>query len=379
MVSGVKSVLYLSKVSEIGGAEISLQTLVGNLRGTDFWPVVVLGQGGPLRQRLEEMDIKVYVYPLDWCHLNNPLPFMRTIAFLRRIIKREDIKLIHANTLWDNQYGVISAKLARIPHILHVRGFSKDQYSWKSLYHLGSMIICNSEYTCSQFINSSRFRKRVEVIYNGIDTNIFKPDSKKRSDMREHYRFSINDFVMGMAGRFVEDKGFLQILKSILHVINKNRNYKIIICGDDKCYYSESDYHERLRAFIRTNKLEDQILLAGFVEDMPAFYNAIDLFLLPSKREPFGRVLVEAMATHIPTVASRVDGVPEVVDHEKTGYLVDPRDAVGWCRYIDKLVSNEFLRKAFGEAGRRKVLEKFTRDHVTSKVVSIYRELIDDS
>jgi len=378
LVKDIKSVLYLNKGGEIGGAEVSLQTLVGSLEGTGYRPVVALGQEGLLGKRFERMSVKNYLIPLNWCQTSNPFPFFRTIRSLRHIIKKEGIKLIHSNMHYDNQYGVISARLARIPHILHVRNYSRgEKYSWKEFYRLGSVAICNSYYTSDQFVISSGFKKRVEVVYNGVDCDKFKPDLKKRNRLRRDYGFDSTDFVMGMAGRFIEDKGFLPLLNCVLPILRRNQNYKIIMCGDDKCYYSEPDYLERMRSVIGKNNLGNQVVISGFIEDMPSFYNGLDLFLLPSKKEPFGRVLIEAMATKIAIVASNVDGVPEVVGHGKTGCLVNPQDPNGWCECIDKLSSDEPLRKQFGEAGRREVLAKFTSEHVTSKVVSIYNELID--
>ncbi len=370
-----KSILYLNRISEIGGAEVSLQELMGSLEGTGYWPVVVLGGEGPLLQRLQGMGIEAYTFPFETCHYKNPLPFIRTIIFLKNIIKKHRIKLIHSNMFWDNQYGVISAKLSRIPHVLHVRGFVNSQYTWKSFYCLGTVVICNSQHTCHQFICATGFKKRVEVVYNGIDVNLFKPDRMKRSATRKNYGFTDNDFVMGMAGSIIEEKGQFQLLKSIHSILIENRNYKVLIAGNNKIG-PESDYYERIKAFIANNKLEDQVLLLDFVEDMPSFYNALDVFLLPSFKEPFGRVLIEAMATKIPIVASNVDGVPEVVGHGKTGYLVDSKDGEGWRQHIKRLVDNEGLRKELGEVGRQRVIDNFTLDHVTSRIVSIYNSLI---
>jgi len=374
-VKDIKSILYINMISEIGGAEVSLQVLMESLEGTGYRPVVVLGKRGPLLQRLQGMGIKTYIFPFETCHYKNPLPFIRTIVFLRNIVKKHRIKLIHSNMFWDNQYGVVSAKLSRIPHVLHVRGFLNSQYTWKSFYCLGTVVICNSQHTCHQFIHAAGFKKRVEVVYNGVDVNVFKPDGKKRRAIRRNYGFTDNDFVMGMAGSIIEEKGQLQLLKSIHSILNENRNYKVLIAGSNKIG-PESDYYERIKGFIRRNKLEDQVSLLGFVENTPSFYNALDLFLLPSLREPFGRVLIEAMATKIPVVASRVGGVPEVVEHGKTGYLVDSKEGDSWRKYINRLADNEALRNEFGESGRQRVIEKFTVHHTTSKIVSIYNGLI---
>lgn len=377
MPTSSNKVLFLIKNSNIGGAQISLQTLVAHLRDGDFQPVVVVGENGPLCQRLEKINTKFYIYPIENIHLSNPIPFMRTIKFLRHIIKYEGIRLIHTNSHVDNQYGVIAAKLARVPHILHVRGFSRDQYTWKKFYNLGSMAICNSEYTRKQFVAYSGFKKRVEVIYNGVDTSVFTQDISKRLAMRKHFGLRDDDFVMGMAGRLTEDKGQLHLLKSLATILKKKPNYKILIAGDAKLHPG-TKYPQQIVSFIKKNDLNRSVLMTGFLEDMTSFYNALDLFLLPSFREPFGRVLIEAMATKIPVVASRVDGIPEIVEHEKVGYLVEPQDVIGWCECIEKLWCQDSLRNKLGEAGRRKVLEKFTSEHTTSKIVEIYSEMIKD-
>lgn len=365
----------MNKVAEFGGAEKSLLILGQDIQRYHYRPVVVLGSEGPLQKRLEQLNIKVYVYPLDFPHLKNPVPFLKSIYFLIRIIKKEEIKLIHSNTLWDNQYGVIAAKMTRIPHILHVRGFSEEKSSWKDLYHMGSMAICNSEHTRDIFLKNSKFRKRAEVIYNSVDVEEFKSDNKKRFEIREYYGFRDADFVMGMAGRLTEEKGQLALLKVLLPILEKEPKYKILIAGDEKVH-PESKYTEQIISFIKKNDLGRNVILTGFLEDMNGFYNAVDLFLLPSFREPFGRVLIEAMATETPVIASRVGGVPEVVDHEINGYLIQPGDVDSWRKGINDLANDNLLRCQLGESGRKKVIEKFTLHHTTSKIVSIYNELI---
>ena len=286
------------------------------------------------------------------------------------------MQLIHSNTLWDNQYGVVTAKLTGIPHILHVRGFPEREASWKSLYNLGSLAICNSEHTKNIFLKYSRFKKKIEVVYNAVDTRKFKPDQNRRLEVRRRYGFVDSDFVMGMAGRLAEEKGQLFLLKALLRILNKNPHYKILIAGDAKIHPG-THYPEQIASYIQQNGLGGNVILTGHVEDMNGFYNALDLFLLPSFREPFGRVLIEAMAMEIPVLASRVHGVPEVVDLEINGYLVDPNDAEGWRDCIHKLIHDESLRSRFGKAGRRKVLDRFTTEPITSKIVSFYRDLIN--
>ncbi len=373
----LKTILFLNKVAELGGAEISLLNLVNGIQKHNFQPIVVLGVEGPLRERLEKLNIKTYIYPLDFPHFRNPIPFIKSVSFIKNIIKEKDVCLIHTNTLWDNQYGVLAARLMGIPHILHVRGFPEQKASWKSFYNMGSMAICNSEDTKKKFLKFSGFRKRTEVVYNAVDTENFIPDQKIRQKVRQHYGFGETDIIMGMAGRLAEEKGQLSLLKTLLPMLKNNSNYRVLIVGDAEIH-SDTTYPEQIASYIQYNGLDRRVILAGFVEDMPAYYNALDLFLLPSFREPFGRVLIEAMATEKPVIASRVGGVPEVVDHEMNGYLVDPNDIDGWRDSINKLIHEKSLRGRFGKVGREKVLNKFTSEHITSNIASLCRELLGD-
>jgi len=373
-----ETILFLNKISQLGGAEISLLNLVQDIQKYGYRPVVVLGSYGPLCKRLKKLNIKIYIYPLDFPHLKNPIPFLKSLLFLYHIIKTEKVQLIHSNTLWDNQYGVMAAKLVGIPHILHVRGFSEQKASWKSFYNMGSIAICNSKNTKRKFLKYSKFRKRTEMVYNAVDTERFKPNLKSRQKARQNYGFKEVDFIMGMAGRLAEEKGQLFCLKTLLPILKKNSNCKVLIAGDAKIH-PDTKYPGEILSFIRHNHLDGCVIMTGFVEDMNGFYNAIDLFLLPSFREPFGRVLIEAMATEKPVIASRVGGVPEVVDNEINGFLVNPHDADSWCECIDKLINDKSLRVQLGKAGRRKVLEKFTLGNITSKIVSMYDELLHDN
>jgi glycosyltransferase involved in cell wall biosynthesis len=182
---------------------------------------------------------------------------------------------------------------------------------------------------------------------------------------------------MGMAGRLTEEKGQLFLLKTLLPMLKDNSNYKLLIAGDAKIH-PDTTYPEKIASFIQHSGLNGNVIMTDYIENMNSFYNALDLFLLPSFREPFGRVLIEAMATETPVIASRVGGVPEVVDHEVNGYLVEPGDAVGWREYINRLIHNEAIRRNFIKSGRNKVLKKFTSENITSSIAALYGELLGD-
>lgn len=376
MSDGPKKILYLNRVSEIGGAEVSLQALAENLPRKDFAPVVVVGSPGTLSKRFKALNIPVYELPSDRLRPGNPISFIKTIRFLLSIIKKEKITLVHTNATWDNHFGVVAAKIARIPHILHVRGFSKANYSRKSLFSLGDVAICNSAHTREQFIAYSGFKKRTEVVHNGIDSEVLKPDPEKRKQMRDRYGFKDTDTVMGMAGRLAEEKGQFPLLEALLPRLKANKTYKVLVTGN-AVLHPGSDYEGRINAFITDNKLETQVRLAGFVDDMPGFYNALDLFLHPAFREPFGRVVIEAMAAGKPVIASKVGGIPEIIsDDSSDGVLVEPGHWDTWLEKIDLLIRDPETAMRMARQGREKVIKQFSLAAQMDRIVAIYKSLI---
>jgi glycosyltransferase involved in cell wall biosynthesis len=130
----------------------------------------------------------------------------------------------------------------------------------------------------------------------------------------------------------------------------------------------EGKMEDELKALVEKLDLKDYIYFIGFVDDMKSFMNSLDIFALTSIWEGFGYVLVEAMACSKPVVAFDISSNPELVLHDKTGYLVKPFDLEAFANYILKLINDPELRIKFGLNGRTRVEEGFTIDRTLEKL-----------
>jgi glycosyltransferase involved in cell wall biosynthesis len=138
----------------------------------------------------------------------------------------------------------------------------------------------------------------------------------------------------------------------------------------------EGDQRDRLAVMIRTLGREDRIHLAGFVSEPIALYEALDVFALSSLREGLPNVVLEAMAMEVPVVATRVAGVPRLIEHEENGLLVDVGDTDQLGSTIARLLAEGALRDRLGEAGRRTVESRFSFERRMERIRDIYDELL---
>jgi glycosyltransferase involved in cell wall biosynthesis len=144
---------------------------------------------------------------------------------------------------------------------------------------------------------------------------------------------------------------------------------RFVIVGD-------GPQRDELVALARDLGIADRVIFAGFRTDVPDLMSAFDLFVLASVFEPFGLVLVEAMALEKPVVASRVNGIPEVVADGEAGLLVPPRDPHALAEAAARLLRDQALARHMGQAGRGRVLARFTVEAMAGKTMALYEEIL---
>jgi glycosyltransferase involved in cell wall biosynthesis len=191
---------------------------------------------------------------------------------------------------------------------------------------------------------------RVHVVHNGVDLERFAPEPAPLAA----------DPLILSVGRLVEKKGFPTLISACRLLRDRGRRFRCEIIG-----YGE--LRPRLEEDIRAAGLADVVRLVGMrsQEDLPAEYRRAAVFAMPAiigedgNRDSLPTVLLEALACGVPVVASRVTGIPEIVDDGRNGLLVEPGDADGLSRALERLLADGELRERFGEAGRAKAEQKF--------------------
>lgn len=217
----------------------------------------------------------------------------------------------------------------------------------------------------------SRFREKCRVIPIGIETERFEPTEAIDAEVektRKRYGKPIILFV----GRLIYYKGLEYLIRAVGRL--RDQEAVLLVIG-------EGPLEQQMRALAKELHVADRIAFVGRASDgeLVAYYHACDLFVLPSvaNTEAFGIVQLEAMACGKPVISTDLPtGVPFINQHNKTGIIVPPMNAGALAAAIDKLLEDHALAARFGEAGRQRVHEEFTREKMLSRVISLYKEVL---
>ena len=209
--------------------------------------------------------------------------------------------------------------------------------------------------------------KKVTVIQNGIDLEKFTCDLFKdeRQRLRRTYGFSYNDLVFGIIGRLCVQKGHIFAFRALAKIYLDTPDIKILCIGEGSM---ESD----LKKEAADLGIADKVIFAGFKKDMPAQYSCIDIFLMPSLFEGLPLSLLEAMAMKKPALASKINGIPEVIDHNINGLLLPLEDTDAISIAMKRLYDDRKLISDWGEKSYLKIKNKFSLEMMAKKTEKIY-------
>jgi glycosyltransferase involved in cell wall biosynthesis len=379
-------ILYVHNGPNIYGASRSLIRLLRVLDRERFKPLVLLPADGPLVELVREMNVEVIVFPslsviertvfhswrLPFFMLNIPLSALR----LGRILRRQKIALVHTNTGVVVSSG-LAARLAGAPHIWHIRdwfqefrGFWRFYERWMRAF--STRIIAVSEPIAAQFAD----RAKVCVINNGFDLAEFDlPEKGAGAAFREKYALGDGP-VVGCVGRIkLQRKGQEVLLRAAGLLKQRGWRAKFLIVGAP---FPEHESHVAvLEEIVREHGLGDDVVFTGELADTRPAYAAMDVFVLPSAQpEPFGGVVMEAMCIGLPVVATNIGGSVEQVADGESGFLIPPSDAGVLADKLELLLRDEDLRKRLGEAGRRRIAERFTLEGMVEKMTRVYDDCL---
>jgi len=369
MVKKIK-ILFLSHSSEMNGAERSLFDIVKNLDKKKFEPVVVLPKKGRLKDEFDLLGIKNYVVQCPWWVKINPNIFnffyslfreIISCILIRNIVKKEMIDVIYSNTVVCFT-GAIVSKLLRRPHIWHIREILpqdlKFYFSYKWLFRFVSnnskRVIAISSAVGNQF----KRKDNLKIIHNALDLNISKL-KKVEIEMKNK-----GDFLVCCIGSLQKRKSQEDAIRALSFV--KNQKVKLLIVGK-----GIKEYEDYLKDLVRKLGLEERVIFMGFRYDALNILYSSDLLVLPSLNEPFGRVVLEAMACKKPVIAVNKGGPSEVVRDEKTGFLVPPRDPKAIAEKILFLYVNKEVAREMGKEGYRIFIKDFNYNNYTKKIEKV--------
>jgi len=365
-------ILYVHGETAIGGAE---RTLLHTIRGLDrdqFAPIVICPSQGPLVKELKSQNVPMATLPLPAWRKIKSFPYLLPAVYsLFRFLVRERIQLVHSNDMWWVPQTTWASQLARIPCLAHIRQELESkrvrQYRLKSPQRL----IAVSKQVKQQLEEGGVMGNRVRVVYDAIDLE--QCDSSINPQVvRETYGIQPGELVVGTVAHLFPRKGYEFLIPAMAEVRRAVPNVRWLVLGEGDPHYTA-----KLTNLIAKNGLEGLTRFLGYQSDIFPFLHAMDCVVLPSIMEGFGFVLVEAMAVGKPVIASRVGGIPEIVEDGVTGILVDPRNSQSLAKHIILLLQDPQRRLTMGRAGKKRVQEHFTSKRMNEQLCEVYSELLE--
>ncbi|MFH1305063.1 MAG: glycosyltransferase [Candidatus Omnitrophota bacterium] len=371
------NILFLGFVPYIGGAEVSTLLLLKYLDRERFAPVYIMPAAGLLSDKVAELGVKFVTMPLEKIKLPLPFGYVKTVWRLKQFIKKNKIDLVVCTVELCNQYALPAARLNGVPVACHTRNLIPEFRSfWRTFLHFPDVLIANSKATAESYRSFIGKRQRVEVVHNGVDLKEYSSLAENPA-VRVKYKIAPDEFLVGMAARISPPKRQDVFIKAVHEAGKICPGMRAIIAGDTEINNS-GWYLEELKQLADKLGLSDKVIFTGFVDNMKELYSSLDLLVLPSQAEPFGRVLIEAMAMGLPVVATRSGGAPEIVEDGVTGFLVQPDDVNSTKGAIVRIVQDRQRSKERGAAGRKRVEKVFTSEENVKRTQEIYLSLIRD-
>jgi len=362
-------ILHIQKVAGIAGSENHLLTLLPALqeKGFELTVLVLAGPGdhpAPFIASMKSRGIDCEMISMRG-NLDPVLP-LRLLKFMRG----NPSPLIHTHLIHADLYGTLAARLAGVPVVVSTKhGYNPWRAKWFYAYldRLASLfqnrIITISDALASWLVEVEGLRReKLSTIHYALDVDSFSSSTTADPPLK------VSPPVIGTIGRLIHQKGVHVLLQAFAMCAKRHPTISLLVVGDGPERSNLENLTEQLG-------LVDRVHFLGYRSDVPGILSYVDIFALPSFGEGFGLVLLEAMASSKPVVATDVMSIPEIVQEGKTGLLVPAQDVSALAQALETLIGNPELRDRFGKAGFQRVKEKFAVERMVRKTIKVYQEV----
>jgi glycosyltransferase involved in cell wall biosynthesis len=285
------------------------------------------------------------------------------ISQLCSLVKREQVDVLYCNDqIKRDIFGCYVARKMGIPMISHLRSLDGKTFvdakadfanKWVDAY------IANSNFVAKYWIGQGAQREKVHVVFNAVEETAYKP-----VDIRSELSIPNNKKILLCMARLVGFKGHPFLLKAFAQLLKEDDSVILLIAG-------EGNDREMLEGLTRSLGLVEHVVFLGHDPRGPELIAGADALVLPSNKEPFGRVLIEAMRVGVPVIGTNLGGVPDIIEHEDNGLMVDYGDEDGLCQAMIRLLTDDELRERCTRNGLQAVSNKFNLIECTRDIEKI--------
>lgn len=353
-----------------GGIKEYVTSLVTNIDKNRFKQLIAGNM--PL---LPETDIEQF-------HLNLSLTAIpKAIWSLCKILTNKNVDIIHAHGLKANLVGIIAARLSRKGKVIYTMhggvSFSKAQPGKAKLYAALERILVryNTKIITVSDILQKELHKRTQgkhgdivTIHAGLKEDRLKSNSNNLETIRHNFHIPANAMIIGTIARLAPQKGLCYLIKAMKQILYHEPDTILLIAGDGPLRNS-------LENLVKKENIHPHVCFLGFVQDIGSLLGLIHVFVLPSWTEGFPITILEALLAEKAVVATKVGGIPEIIQHEVNGLLIEPRNPDALASSILNLLKNSKLRKRLGTTGKHIVKDRFSLEQMIAKYLAVYNEI----
>ena len=371
--------VFLIRQLNDGGAQRQLIELVKGLDKSQYEITILTYYAGG--RFAEDIKSVTHVRHLD-LQKRRRWDVLGFLYRLGRQLLRLQPQILHGVLGPANLLGVLFKPLlpqAKIVWGVRASNIDLSRYDWLARFgfrlecffaRCADLIIVNSTVGRDYHLAQGFPGGKMVVINNGIDTEKFRPDPEARQRWRAEWNIAASEKLIGVVGRLDPMKDYPNFLRAAAIVKTTNPAARFIAVGD-----GPENYRQELQALAQQLDLQQQIIWAGGQNDMPAVYNALDIFCSSSSSEGFPNVIGEAMACGVPCVVTQVGDAPEIVG--ATGIVVPPQNpealAAGWVKLLELDASS---RQELGQRGRDRIMRNFSCAQLIQKTSETLQRLL---
>jgi len=381
-----KSVVFLEQQSWLGGAQRVLEAALESI-GPEYERIVTFPDHGPFRSALEEKDIETMDLPIGDYSPGKKSP-MEKITFawrslycglkLASFIRKRRVSLVYINGPRCMPAGVLAAWLTRRPAIFHLHLFLTRRFeialvAWLAR-RVSRILACCNAAGASLLDADSRLAAKTDVLYNPLpqagNPTAPAPLCKTRQPS--------DRITIGMVGRITEKKGQLLLLRAVggLPPAIRDKVHLLIVGAEGPRCLPDFVYGESLRAEAVRLGLESQITWAGYIADTRSCYASMDVFVHPAlPPEALSIVILEALDSGVPVVATRTGGIPEMIQDGFNGLLVPPGDDISLRRALELILENDAARERLQAGARAGLDHRFRPERFSFSIRRVIGEL----
>ena len=380
----MKNILFIHQSAELYGSDKTLLLLIKHLDKTKYQAIVILPNEGELKIELEKEKIKVFITPVLKLYRKMFTPkniflFVKNIKItfkeLDVLNKEYKFDLVYSNTL-AVLLGIFYARKRNIKHLWHVHEIIEKPVVFSTVFRKllklksNTLVVYNSIATQDFW----RINKNSKVIWNGLEIPQTIPNIEINQIRQTIFSANDSKIIIALVGRISSWKGQQLLLRSFFSLAKDNKNILLTFVGSPPP--NQELFLNELRNSISDFKIENQVIIVPFYQEISKIWQSIDIAVVPSiEPEPFGLVAAEAMLAKKPVIAANHGGLKEIVTHNETGFLVKPNDEVALAEALKKLIINPQLRSDFGNAGYETALSKFTIEKHVNGFETIFSKL----